>query len=168
MMTGGPPARPINLPSGVSKQVSPASVCQASGSSMLMRWCCHSWIESRLHVLHHILFVRGDGERTYFGDTLAGRRAPTFIFNREQPNLAIGLNDDATRPSRCVGCRARRVHVQMPKYLRLCDLADGCMSNDPASDIVDTDSFANRPTNLCRGRRGQAYQNCNTRKSETD
>ena len=31
MITGGPPARPICLPFGVSRQVSPAWVYQASG-----------------------------------------------------------------------------------------------------------------------------------------
>src|SRR5262245_61467367 len=82
-----------------------------------------------------------------------GRQALPSIVN----NQTLGLNDGATRPCCCVGCRARRGHVQMPKYLRLREFAHGCMNNDPASDIVHMGSFANRPTNLRRCRPGQAY-----------
>src|SRR5262249_41193449 len=107
---------------------------------------------SRLHVLHHILAVFGDGEGTYFGNMLATRRAPTFVFNCEQPNLAIGLNDGAPDP--LAASAVARVGYTS-KSENTCGCVISPVDQHPTSPIwarpptgrqICADAVANRPT----------------------
>jgi len=88
-----------------------------------MRWRCHARIESRLHVLRGVSATRDDRERAYFVDALAAGWTPAFSFDREQPNLVIGLNHGAAWSFGRVRRRARRKGVEMPEHLRLGELS---------------------------------------------
>ena len=121
------------------------------GSGMLMRWRRHAWVESRFHVLHGVAAAGDDGKRPNFVDALATKWTPAFGFDGEQPHFAIGPNHCTARSLGRVRIGTRRVGVEMPEHLRFGDLTHGTGRDDPAPNIVDPRSLADRPANLGRG-----------------
>jgi hypothetical protein len=116
---------------------------------MRMRRRYHAWRKDCLHVLSRIGLTGDYRKRADLGNTFASRWPPSLVCNCEEPNLSKRLDDGTTNSFRCFSLSQGRISIQVPKGLRLGELPDGLLGDDPTSYLACT--LSNRPANLRRG-----------------
>src|SRR5262245_42662943 len=115
-------------------------------SGVLMRWRDHAGIERCFHVLDAVVATGRDRDGPDLVRALADGWTPSFLSDSQQPHLSEGFHDSTARPLRGLGRAAGRVNIEMPEDLRVRELADVAMDDDPAADILDARPLADRTT----------------------
>jgi hypothetical protein len=78
----------------------------------------------------------GYRKRTDLSNALAPGRPPSLICNRQQPNLSKRLDDGTASSFCCFSLGSGRVNIQVPKGLRLGELPNRLMGDDPTPDFL--------------------------------
>ncbi len=95
----------------------------------------HPGREDGFHQLRRVWLSSHDRKGSNLGDVITICGPPLLLCDRHQPNLAQRLHDYAVRSLVTLRSRPCGVRIQVPEYLRLCELAHRVVCQNPATDF---------------------------------
>src|SRR5258706_12778011 len=97
----------------------------------------HPWLKHGVEITNRVFRPCHDWQRADVGHVATTGHAPIgLVFNREQPCLPVRFNHGTVRAFGGFGRLMCGESVEMPKRLRVLQLSDFAVGNDPAPDLA--------------------------------